>query len=77
MLIFKPSNEESPRSFMKIYDGETLIRDFVVCRNPEGKIGMFDRVSNCFVEFTNVIDLQFDGITYLLPDDATSKGEDI
>ena len=32
----------------KIYDGETLIRDFVPCRNPEGIIGLYDLKNKLF-----------------------------
>lgn len=32
----------------KIYDGDTLIRDYVPCRNSSGSVGLYDIVNNTF-----------------------------
>ena len=32
----------------KIYDGNTLVRDFISCKNPDGVIGMWDDVNSVF-----------------------------
>lgn len=32
----------------KIYDGNTLVRDFIPCKNPDGEIGMWDDVNRVF-----------------------------
>ena len=32
----------------KIYDGDTLVRDFAPCRNPIGEIGLYDLVNGVF-----------------------------
>lgn len=32
----------------KIYDGETLVRNFIPCINPEGMVGLFDTVGLAF-----------------------------
>ena len=34
----------------KIYDNEILVRDFVPCKNPEGLIGIYDRVNGKFYQ---------------------------
>ena len=34
----------------KIYDNDTLIRDFVPCKNPDGIIGMYDIVNSQFYQ---------------------------
>jgi len=37
--------------YCKIWDGDTLVRDFVPCKNPSSIVGMYDFVSKTF--FTN------------------------
>ena len=32
----------------KIYDGSTLVRDFIPCKNPAGTVGLYDRVGGEF-----------------------------
>ena len=34
----------------KIYDNDTLIRDFIPCKNPDGVIGMYDIVNSKFYQ---------------------------
>lgn len=34
----------------KIYDNDTLIRDFIPCKNPDGVIGMYDIVNSQFYQ---------------------------
>lgn len=58
MLAFKNGDIENPKPWIQIYDGNELIRDFVVCRNPEGKIGVYDRVHDKFYELTNCVVVQ-------------------
>ena len=51
--IFAFSNGVSARCsgrlyFLKILDGESLIRDFVPCINGSGEVGLYDLVGNLF-----------------------------
>lgn len=34
--------------YMKIYDGETLVRDYIPCRSPDGEVGPYDRIGSQF-----------------------------
>lgn len=58
MLTLKKGDLDKPRSYMRIYDGEKLIHDFVICRNPEGKIGVYDLVNDKFLEFYNCVEVR-------------------
>ena len=58
MLKFKNGDLEKPRSYMRIYDGDDLIRDFAICINPEGTIGAYDLVNDKFYEMTDCVVIQ-------------------
>ena len=54
-LLFAASNGGTPawKAHMKlygceIYDGSTLIRNFIPCKSPSGKVGLYDKVTNQF-----------------------------
>lgn len=34
--------------YLKLWDGDTLVRDFVPCTNPQGIAGLYDKVSQTF-----------------------------
>lgn len=73
MLTFGPGNTENPRSFMTIYEGDKVIRDFVVCRNPEGVIGVYDRVSEKFLPFDNCVEIQIGDYTHVFTPEEAKK----
>lgn len=40
--------EYTPPQHIKLYDGDTLVRDFSLCKNSAGEIGYYDFVEDKF-----------------------------
>lgn len=40
--------EYAPSQHIKLYDGDTLVKDLVLCKNPAGEIGYYDFVEDKF-----------------------------
>ena len=40
--------EYAPSQHIKLYDGDTLVKDLVLCKNPAGEIGYYDFVEGRF-----------------------------
>lgn len=51
--LFRFANENMAGSAIRLYEmqmweGETLVRDFIPCQDPTGKAGLWDKVTCCF-----------------------------
>lgn len=51
--LFRFANENVAGSAIRLYEmqmweGETLVRDFIPCQNPDGKAGLWDKVTSRF-----------------------------
>lgn len=48
MKMWEPSQSSGKLYYLKIYEGTTLVRDFVPCQNADGTIGLYDKVNSKF-----------------------------